>query len=87
MIDLNSIPQFAPGCRLHATQELLLIPEGVLQLSGPARDILSLVDGKRSVTELIGELSRQYSGADNAEIQNDVLGLFDRMLQRGVVRF
>jgi pyrroloquinoline quinone biosynthesis protein D len=85
-MDLNAIPQFSSGCRLHPQQEVLLIPEGVLNLEGPARDILSLVDGKRSVSTIIEGLSEVYADADRAEIQNGVLNLLDRLQQRGLIR-
>jgi coenzyme PQQ biosynthesis protein PqqD len=64
----------------------LLIPEGTLKLQGPAREILAYLDGKQSVASIVDELAKQYEGVDSADIQQDVLGLLDRMEQRGVVR-
>jgi pyrroloquinoline quinone biosynthesis protein D len=85
-MDLNSIPKLAPGCRLHATQSVLLVPEGTLNLTGPTREILTRLDGQRNVTAIVEDLLQQYEGADANEVQVDVLGLLDRMEQRGVVR-
>jgi pyrroloquinoline quinone biosynthesis protein D len=85
-MDLNATPRLAPGCRLHPTEAVLLIPEGTLKLQGPAREILAYLDGKQSVASIVDELVRQYEGVDRAGIQQDVLGLLDRMEQRGVVR-
>jgi pyrroloquinoline quinone biosynthesis protein D len=85
-MNMNSIPRIAPGCRLHPTDEVLLVPEGVLQLSGPSREILQLLDGQRSVQAVVEELLRQYPGADAEEVRGDVLSLLDRMAERGVVR-
>ena len=85
-MDTNAVPRLAAGCRLHPTDAVLLIPEGTLKLSGPARDILSQLDGRRTVAEMIDLLHAQYSGADREVIQQDVLGLLDRMVQRGVIR-
>ncbi len=85
-MDTNSIPRIAPGCRLHPTDEVLLIPEGALQLSGPSREILQLLDGQRSVRAVVEELLRQYPGAPAEEVRGDVLSLLDRMAERGVVR-
>ncbi len=76
------MPRLAAGCRLHATEPILLIPEGTLKLSGPSRDILSLLDGRRSVAELIVLLQEQYAEV----VEQDVLDLLDRMAQRGVIR-
>jgi pyrroloquinoline quinone biosynthesis protein D len=85
-MDLNAIPRLAPGCRLHPTEAVLLIPEGTLKLQGPARDILVQLDGKQSVAAIVDELIKQYEGVDKDDIRQDVLSLLDRMEQRGVVR-
>lgn len=85
-MDLNSIPRFAQGCRLHPTQNVLLVPEGMLNLTGPTREILSLLDGQRSVTAIVDGLLTQYADADANEVRGDILGLLERMEQRGVVR-
>ncbi len=85
-MDTASVPRLAAGCRLHPTEPLLLIPEGTLKLSGPSRDILSSLDGVRTVGELIDILHAQYAGADKEQIRQDVLNLLERMQQRGVVR-
>ncbi len=80
------MPRLAPGCRLHPTEAVLLIPEGTLNLQGPARDILAQLDGKQSVATIVNELLKQYEGADGDEMMQDVLSLLQRMEQRGVVR-
>jgi pyrroloquinoline quinone biosynthesis protein D len=85
-MDLNSTPRLAPGCRLHPTENVLLIPEGTLNLAGPAREILARLDGSKNVTDVVADLLKEYPGADAAEIQNDVLSLLNRMAQRGVIR-
>jgi coenzyme PQQ biosynthesis protein PqqD len=85
-IDTNSIPLLSPGCRLHPSQDVLLVPEGTLELAGPSRDVLIRVDGKRSVAAIIDELLQEYSGAPEAEIQTDVLTLLEDLKGRGVLR-
>lgn len=85
-MDLNATPRFAPGCRLHPTEDVLLIPEGSLNLRGPARDILSHLDGRQSIADMVDELLKQYSGVDRNDMRQDVLGLLERMEQRGLVR-
>jgi pyrroloquinoline quinone biosynthesis protein D len=85
-MDLNATPRLAPGCRLHPTEAVLLIPEGTLNLRGPARDILLHLDGSRSVADIVKELLPLYAGAKHDAMQRDVLVLLDRMEQRGVVR-
>lgn len=85
-MDLNATPTLAPGCRLHPTESVLLIPEGTLNLRGPTREILSYLDGKHSVAAIVNELLKEYPDVDSDDLQNDVLGLLERMKQRGVVR-
>jgi pyrroloquinoline quinone biosynthesis protein D len=85
-MDLNSTPRLAPGCRLHPTEAVLLIPEGTLNLTGPSREILAKLDGTKNVTEVITDLLQQYEGADANEVQSDILSLLNRLEQRGVVR-
>ena len=85
-MELNATPRLAPGCRLHPTEAVLLIPEGALNLHGPAREILAHLDGKQSVVTIVNELQTQYADVDIDALRQDVLSLLDRMVQRGVVR-
>lgn len=85
-MDLNATPRLAPGCRLHSTDAILIVPEGTLNLQGPARDILLLLDGKQSIAAIVDELLKQYSGVGTDDMRQDVLLLLERMEQRGVVR-
>ena len=85
-MDLNATPRLAAGCRLHPTEAVLLVPEGTLNLRGPARDILSQLDGKQNVAAIVDQLLQLYSGVESSDMQRDVLGLLERMEQRGVVR-
>jgi pyrroloquinoline quinone biosynthesis protein D len=85
-MDMGSIPAFAPGCRLHPTQDVLLVPEGTLELGGPSRDVLTRIDGKNSVATIVDELLQEYEGADEPEVRSHVLALLTTLEQRGVVR-
>ena len=85
-MELSSIPRLGAGCRLHPTQDVLLVPEGTLTLTGPAREILTRMDGKKSVGAVVTELLQAYDGADTQEMQEDVLSLLRRLEARGVVR-
>jgi pyrroloquinoline quinone biosynthesis protein D len=85
-MDMDSIPTLAPGCRLHPTQDVLLVPEGTLQLGGPARDVLTRVDGTNTIAAIVDQLLREYEGAVAAGVRTDVLELLARLQQRGVVR-
>lgn len=84
----NSVLRLAPGCRLSehgAAQDLLLIPEGALRMQGPARKIVELCDGKRPVSEIVGELQRRYGTEDAARIETETVALLTRLRERGVL--
>jgi len=85
-MDLQATPKLAPGCRLHPSEPVLLVPEGTLNLAGPARDILAQINGQTTVATIIDQLLQQYSGAPREEMSTDVLNLLNRMEQRGVLR-
>ena len=85
-MDINSVPGLAPGCRLHPTEDLLLVPEGTLKLSGPTRDVLTRLDGNRNVTAIVDDLLKAYPDVSGSEVRSDVLELLERLEQRGVVR-
>ena len=85
-MEISSVPKIAPGCRLHPTEDVLLVPEGTLNLSGPSREILARLDGKRDVHAIVTDLLQQFEGSDAEEVRNDVLGLLNRLQERGVVR-
>jgi pyrroloquinoline quinone biosynthesis protein D len=85
-MDMNSIPMVARGCRLHPTQDVLLMPEGTLELNGSSRDVLARVDGIRDVTAIVRELLQEYEGAPESEVSADVLALLQDLKQRGVLK-
>lgn len=85
-MELTAIPRLSPGCRLHPSEPVLLIPEGALKLAGTARELLLLMDGNRTVGGIVSILLEQYPDATPAEIDQDVLGVLDRLEQRGVIR-
>ncbi|VVM06458.1 Coenzyme PQQ synthesis protein D [Methylacidimicrobium cyclopophantes] len=65
---------------------LLLYPEGVLILNPSAEAILSLCDGRRSVSEIVSELAGRY-GAEAVALEADVWELLDKLIERGLVVF
>lgn len=85
-MEMYSIPRLAVGCRLHPASDILLVPEGTLNLSGPSREILVRLDGQRTVSAIVDDLLLQFEGANSSEVEQDVLELLNRMEQRGVVR-
>lgn len=85
-MEMSSVPRLGVGCRVHPTEDVLLVPEGTLRLTGSAREILMRMDGKKSVEAMVEELLREYEGVEAQEMRADVLDLLRRMEERGVVR-
>jgi len=84
----DSVLRLAPGCRLSdhgAPQDLLLIPEGALRMQGPARKIVELLNGERSIREIIEQLQHHYASEDAARIETETLALLTRLRERGVL--
>ena len=80
--------RLAPGCRLSAAgapEDLLLMPEGALRLKGPARAIVELCDGKRTLPEIVEELKRRYPSEDAVRIETEAVTLLSRLRHRGVL--
>ena len=74
-MDGEARPRLAPGVRLHWDEQrrawLLLAPERILALEGPAAEILRLCNGQHSVAEIAEALAQSYR-ADVAAIRTDV---------------
>lgn len=89
-LEPNRVLRLAPGCRLNAAgdpEDLLLIPEGALRLKGPARSIVELCDGERTLSEIVEELQRKYPSEHSARIETEAVALLARLRDRGVLEF
>lgn len=79
-------PRLARGVRLRwdpvRETQMLLRPEGAVELNAPATAVLELCDGKRSVGTVIAELQSRYAGA---ELGDDVRELLANLAELGVV--
>jgi pyrroloquinoline quinone biosynthesis protein D len=70
MMALNraSVPLLNPMFRLQwepaQSSYVLLYPEGMVQLNGPAGEILSLIDGAVSVQAMIDTLEHKFPEAE-----------------------
>jgi pyrroloquinoline quinone biosynthesis protein D len=78
-------PRLAPGVRLHfdATRDawMLLAPERVIEMEGPASEILQRCDGGRTIEQIIDELAVVYT-ADRAEIAGDVADMLAELVAK-----
>ncbi|RZT97872.1 pyrroloquinoline quinone biosynthesis peptide chaperone PqqD [Rivibacter subsaxonicus] len=64
----GNVPRIAPGFRLQfePAQEawVLLYPEGMVKLNGPASEILQRCNGNTSVEALTADLERSFGEPD-----------------------
>ena len=87
---MSARPALRPGCRLSPAtnpESLLLIPEGALRLHGPGRHILELCDGKRTLSEIVDQLCRQFPAADAERIANEMVPFLERLEAKGAIEF
>ena len=83
----EEIPALAPPFRFQWEEAqdcyVLLYPEGMVKLSGSAGEIMKRCDGNKTVSDIIGELSMQFPGAD---LDNDVKLFFKQAIENGWIR-
>ncbi|WP_372738680.1 pyrroloquinoline quinone biosynthesis peptide chaperone PqqD [Neptunomonas sp.] len=63
---------------------VLLYPEGMVKLNGPAGEILSLVDGQRNLIQIIDLLMEKYPQAEG--LNDDVLAFIDDAMKQHWIR-
>jgi pyrroloquinoline quinone biosynthesis protein D len=87
VIDDADVPRLVRRVRLRwdATRNahVLLFPEGVLMLNPAAAEVLTRVDGARSVGVIVAELRALHDDAPPAAIAHDVHELLLRVRDRG----
>ena len=78
---------FSPLHRLQWEESqqkyVILYPEGMVELNGPAAEILKLCDGTRDLDSIVGELERKFEATG---IRDDVAGLLESALNNGWIR-
>lgn len=60
----------------------MLMPEGVLVLTGSAAEVIALCDGTRDQNAIVSELARRHPGAP---VERDVAVLLDKLRARGLL--
>lgn len=84
----ESRPKFGKGVKLRRETDgsaMLLVPEGALVLNRPAAVALALVDGKRTLGEIVGAVVERFEVTPD-RAQDDINRLFERLAERGFVR-
>jgi pyrroloquinoline quinone biosynthesis protein D len=77
-------PVFERGVRLRTEDDgtsMLLVPEGAIKLNASAAAALALVNGERTLDEIVTELCTRFDVAE-ARARDDVLTLFERLRLR-----
>lgn len=77
-------PSFGKGVRLRREDDgtaMLLVPEGALVLNAPAAAALALVDGARTIEEIVSHLVCAYD-VSQEQAHADVGALFERLEER-----
>ena len=90
-VPLEAVPTVARPYRLQYEEAqsawVLLYPEGMVKLNGPAGEILSRLDGARDVGSVVAELERAFDRTGPGEgLEADVRGFLAVALERGWVR-
>lgn len=84
-----TVPTFARGVRLRFDKVrdswVVLAPERLYVLEGPAAEVLQLVDGVRSTADIVDQLAAKYD-APRAIIAGDVQSMLDELATKGAIR-
>jgi len=87
MMNPESRPQLKPGCRLSPAGDILLIPESVLRLQGPARLIVEACDGTKTISQIVSHLLQSFPGAEPAKVSQETTSFLSQLAEKGVVQF
>jgi pyrroloquinoline quinone biosynthesis protein D len=84
----DACPAFEKGVRLRREPDgtaMLLVPEGALVLNASAAATLDLIDGKRTVSEIVSSLVETFEVSEY-EADADVSSLLDGLVERRFLR-
>ena len=63
---------------------VILFPEGMVKLNGGAGEVLSLVDGKRTVADIVTELKAKFP--DVPDLDKDIIGMLELAIEKAWLR-
>jgi hypothetical protein len=84
----NEAPRFGKGVKLRRDADgsvMLLVPEGALALNAPAAAALELVNGERTLEEIVDSVIERFDVTPH-QAWTDFDDLFERLSERGFVR-
>ena len=85
MTALEGRPILKAGCRLSASGDVLLIPEGALRLQGPARRILEACNGTQTVPQIIATLVTEFHNAAPEKVSAETRTFLTKLLEKGAI--
>jgi len=63
---------------------VILFPEGMVKLNGGAGEVLNLVDGKRTVADIVTELQAKFP--DVPDLDKDIIGMLELAIEKAWLR-
>lgn len=86
-IDPEKNIRFSPTHRLQweeaQQKEVILYPEGMVELNQSSAEILKLCDGSRKVEQIVDELEQKF---ETKGLGKDITGFLEVALQNGWIR-
>lgn len=87
-LSANDVPRLPRGVRVRydavRNSHVLLAPERAFDLDDTAVAILELVDGNRSVAEIVDELAAKFQ-ADRTMIEGDVIEMLTELAAKRIL--
>jgi pyrroloquinoline quinone biosynthesis protein D len=80
-------PRLKAGCRLSPSGDVLLIPESVLRLQGPAHAIVQACDGTKTVAQIVAHLLEVFPNSETAKVSDETAIFLTRLTEKGVLEF
>ena len=83
----QTVPTFERGVRLRTEDDgsaMLRVPEGAIKLNASAAAALTLVDGERTLDEIIGQLCARFD-VPASRARDEVTTLFEQLRRRQVL--
>ena len=85
----NNIPKLPRHAKLRYDEArkkwIINAPERVFELDEIASEIMQLVDGLLSVSDIVKELLKKYKEASEEEITTDVLSMLQSLADKGFI--
>jgi pyrroloquinoline quinone biosynthesis protein D len=63
---------------------VILFPEGMVKLNGGAGEVLNLVNGQRTVADIVTELKAKFS--DVSDLEHDIIGMLELAIEKAWLR-